>query len=47
MERESVKVDSGIMERIREIAKKDGMVLAVLVDRLLEAGLIVREKKSK
>jgi hypothetical protein len=47
MERESVKVSVEIMKDIREIAERDGMVLAILVDRLLREALEARENPFK
>lgn len=37
--RESVKISTAIMDTLRSIAKRDGLLLGALVDRLIRAGM--------
>lgn len=43
--RESVKISTVIMDALRAIAKRDGLLLGPLVDRLIRAGMRVEKVK--
>lgn len=45
MDIESFKIDGGLMRRLREIAKRDGLILKRLIERLILAGM--RSEKIK
>lgn len=42
---ESVKVSTAIMNRVRVIAKRDGMMISRLLERLIESGLKTEKPK--